>query len=47
MSPLTVLGRSLRGVEAMNMIRIGQVQSIDKGNVLAQAELVSQLFGVA
>jgi len=39
--------RTLRGMEAMNMIRKGQVQAIDKGNVRAQIEFVSQIFGVA
>jgi len=37
--------RTLRGMEAMNMIRKGQVQGVAKGD--AQVELVSQLFGVA
>ncbi len=39
--------RTLRGMEAMNMIRKGQIQGIDKGNVRAQIEFVSQIFGVA
>ena len=39
--------RTLRGMEAMNMIRKGQVQDIDKGNVRAQVEFVDQIFGVA
>jgi len=33
-------------MEAMNMIRKGQVQGVAK-DVRAQVELVSQLFGVA
>ena len=39
--------RTLRGFETMNMIRIGQVQGVDKGDVRASIELVSQLFGIA
>jgi len=39
--------RTLRGMEAMNMIRKGQVQGVEKGNVRASIELVSQLFGIA
>jgi len=39
--------RTLRGFEAMNMIRKGQVQGVEKGDVRASIELVSQLFGIA
>ena len=39
--------RTLRGFEAMNMIRKGQVQGANKGDVRASIELVSQLFGIA
>ncbi len=39
--------RTLRGMEAMNMIRKGQVQGVEKGDVRASIELVSQLFGIA
>jgi len=39
--------RTLRGFEAMNMIRKGQVQGVKKGDVRASIELVSQLFGTA
>ena len=38
--------RTLRGFEAMNMIRKGQVQGVEKGDVQAQVEFVSQLFEV-
>jgi transposase-like protein len=38
--------RTLRGMEAMNMIRKGQVQRAEKGDVRAQVELVSQIFGL-
>ena len=39
--------RTLRGMEAMNMLRKGQVTSVDKGDVRAQIEFLSQIFGVA
>ena len=39
--------RTLRGYEAMNMIRKGQIQGVEKGDVLGQVEFVSQIFGVA
>ena len=39
--------RTLRGFEAMNMIRKGQVQGVEKGDVQASIELVSQLFEIA
>ena len=36
--------QTLRGVEAMNMKRIGQVKGVGKGDVQAQIEFVSQLL---
>lgn len=39
--------RTLRGFEAMNMIRKGQVQGVKKGDVRASIKLVSQLFEIA
>jgi transposase-like protein len=39
--------RTIRGYEAMNMIRKGQVQGVEKGDVRAQVEFLSQIFGVA
>jgi len=39
--------RTLQGFEVMNMIRKGQVQGVDKGDVRGQAALVATLFGVA
>jgi len=39
--------RTIRGMEAMNMIRKGQVQAVRKGDVRASIELVSQLFEIA
>jgi IS6 family transposase len=39
--------RTFQGFEIMNMIRKGQVQGVDKGDVRGQAALVAKLFGVA
>ncbi len=39
--------RTIRGYEAMNMIRKGQIQGIEKGDIKGQVEFVSQIFGVA
>jgi len=39
--------RTIRGLEAMNMLRKGQVEAVDKGDVRSQIEFVSQVFGVA
>jgi transposase-like protein len=39
--------RTLRGFEAINMIRTGQIEGVEKDDILAQAEFVSQLFGIA
>ena len=38
--------RTLRGYEAMNMIRKGQIQGAAKGDIEAQVEFVSQIFRV-
>lgn len=38
--------RTLKGYEAMNMIRKGQVQGVERGDVQAQAKFVCQIFGV-
>ena len=39
--------RTLQGFEMMNMIRKGQVQGIEKGDVRGQVALIARLFGVA
>jgi transposase-like protein len=39
--------RTLQGFEAMNMIRKGQLQGTEKGDVRRQVALVAKLFGVA
>jgi len=38
--------RTLRGFEAMNMLRKGQVVGVKKGDVKARTEFVSQIFQV-
>ena len=38
--------RTLRGYEAMNMIRKGQVVGVEKGDIKAQVGFVYQIFGV-
>jgi transposase-like protein len=38
--------RTLRGYEAMNMIRKGQVQGVERGDIVATVGFVSQIFGV-
>jgi len=38
--------QTLSGIEAMNMVRKGQVQGAEKGGVSAQVEFVSQIFGL-
>lgn len=39
--------RTLRGYEIMNMIHKGQIRGIEKGEILAQVEFGTQIFGVA
>ena len=39
--------RTLKGYEAMNMIRKGQVKDIDKDDVLGQISFIHEIFGVA
>ena len=39
-------GRSLSGIEAMNMIKKGLVNGIDKGDSVSQAKFIEKLFGV-
>jgi transposase-like protein len=39
--------RTLQGMEAMHMLRKGQVEAVNKGDLRAQVEFVSQVFGVA
>jgi IS6 family transposase len=39
--------RTLQGFEVMNMMRKGQLQGAEKGDVRGQVELIAKLFGVA
>ena len=39
--------RTIRGYEVMNMIRKGQVQGVEKGDVRRQLSFIHQIFGVA
>lgn len=38
--------RKLQGIEAMNMIRQGQVKGISHGDSVSQAEFINEIFGV-
>ena len=38
--------RTLQGFEIMNMVRKGQMQGVEKGDVRGQVVLVARLFGV-
>jgi transposase-like protein len=39
--------RTLQGVEAVNMIRKGQVKRLDKSDAMGEAKFVESLFGIA
>jgi IS6 family transposase len=39
--------RTLRGYEAMNMIRKGQIQGVDKKDITGQVKFIENLFGIA
>ena len=39
--------RTLQGVEAMHMIKKGQVKRLSGDDVVGQAKFVSSLFGIA
>ena len=39
--------RTLSGIEAMNMIRKGQVKGISRGDSVSQAEFINELFRVS
>ena len=43
----TTAWRTLQGYEAMNMIRKGQVQGVNRGNSPTQAMFIAELFGIA
>ena len=39
--------RTLRGIEAMEMVRKGRVRWIATDNVVGQAKFITKLFGIA
>ncbi len=39
--------RTLSGIEAMNMIRKGQVKGIDQGDIVSQVKFIEAIFGIA
>jgi transposase, IS6 family len=39
--------RTLQGIEAMNMIRKGQIKGISQGDNVSQVEFIEELFGVS
>jgi transposase, IS6 family len=39
--------RTLKGYEAMNMIRKGQIKKIEKGDALGQISFIHEIFGIA
>jgi transposase-like protein len=39
--------RTLRGIEAMDMIRKGRARRVAKGDVIAQVKFIGKLFGIA
>ncbi|MEM6610791.1 MAG: IS6 family transposase [Cyanobacteria bacterium P01_C01_bin.72] len=39
--------RTISGYEAMNMIRKGQIQNVERGDILGQIEFIHSLFGIA
>jgi transposase, IS6 family len=39
--------RTLQGYEIMNMMRKGQVQGVDKGDIVGHIAWIAKVFGVA
>jgi transposase-like protein len=39
--------RALSGIEAMNMLRKGQVKGIDQGDIVSQVRFIEAIFGIA
>ena len=39
--------RTLRGIEAMSMIRKGQVKGISRGDSVSQVKFIEDLFGIS
>jgi transposase-like protein len=44
---LNTARRTLSGIEAMSMIRKGQVKGISQGKSLSQAKFIEELFGMS
>ena len=38
--------RTIKGYEMMNMIRKGQIQDVEKGDVIGQISFINQIFGL-
>lgn len=38
--------RTIQGYETMNMIRKGQIEAVEKGNIQAQNQFIARLFGL-
>jgi transposase, IS6 family len=39
--------RALKGIEIINIIRKGQIQSVDKGYIFAKVNFIDHLFPIA
>ena len=44
---LETASRALQGYEVMNMIRKGQMQGVQKGDIASQIAFIAKLFGMA
>jgi transposase, IS6 family len=44
---LETASRTLQGYEVMNMIRKGQMQGVNRGEIITQVAFISSLFAVA
>ena len=45
--PFNTARRTIKGYEAMNTIRKGQLKDTEKGDVMGQISFINQIFGVA
>ena len=39
--------RTIKGYEAMNTIRKGQIENVEKGDIIGQISFINQIFGLA
>lgn len=46
-SELSTANRTICGIGIMNMIRMGKVVGVAKGDIVCQMEFVNEIFGVA